>query len=155
MPRPMTPQFEPDCLEPSNDGILIDMDPRRHKQHQLSLTYEEPSEERVQQILETARRINGTPKPAHYDEFTETALQDAVRHLRAYAAKIDANKPRAEMEEQIDNMLATGSSRELKDRAAQWIWTLQRLRCGRKIQAAWESAVWYRIAILEQTEGSK
>ena len=64
MPRPMTPQFEPDCLEPSNDGILIDMDPRHHKQHQLSLTYEEPSEERVQQILETARRINGTPKPA-------------------------------------------------------------------------------------------
>ncbi|NBS68682.1 hypothetical protein EBT31_07170, partial [bacterium] len=98
---------------------------------------------------------NGTPKPAHYDEFTENALVNAVRHLRAYAAKIDVAKHRAEMEEQIDNMLATGSSRELKDNAAKWIWTLQRLRCGRKIQAAWESAVWYRIAILEQTEGSK
>jgi hypothetical protein len=80
---------------------------------------------------------------------------NAVRHLRAYAAKIDVAKHRAEMEEQIDNMLATGSSRELRDKAAQWIWTLQRLRCGRKIQTAWESAVWYRIAILEQTEGLK
>jgi hypothetical protein len=98
----MTPQFEPDCWSRQTMECCTTWTPRRHKQHQLSLTYEEPSEERVQQILETARRVNGTPKPAHYDEFTKNALVNAVRHLRAYAAKIDVAKPRAEMEEQID-----------------------------------------------------
>jgi hypothetical protein len=146
--------FDPDSMEPQNDGELRDRNRQDFKEHQRTLDYEQPSEERVQEILATARRINGRPQPAHYDEFTVNALQNEVRYLRAYADKIEQQLTQTVFRQQLDEMLATGSSRSLKDNARQWIWNLQLWRCGRKIQNAWERAVWYRIAILEQTEGS-
>jgi hypothetical protein len=155
MPRLNQFSFDPDSLEPQNDGELRDRNRQQFKEHQRTLDYEQPSDERVQEILATARKINGRPQPAPYDEFTVNALQNEVRHLRAYADKIEQQLTQAVFRQQLEEMLATGSSRGLKDNARRWIWNLQLWRCGRRIQNAWERAVWYRIAILEQTEGSE